>query len=67
MLRKSVPDRRGRKAEKIMEWGNIVFAGLVVAQAFSDYFDLMRAVVGFAALLGAYFVADQMMKGGDEQ
>ena len=58
-------DQRGRVAEKIMEWGSLVFAGLVIAQAFSLQFDYARALVGAAVFAGAYLVADRIMRGGE--
>ena len=48
-----------------MEWGNLVFAGLVIAQAFSVQFDYARALVGVAVFAGAYSVADRIMRGGE--
>ncbi|MBI2029054.1 hypothetical protein HYT02_01420 [Candidatus Gottesmanbacteria bacterium] len=47
-----------------MEWGNLVFVGLVVTQAFADEFKLVIAVLGVIALIGAYLVSFLIMKGG---
>jgi hypothetical protein len=55
---------RGRLAEKLMEWGNLVFAGLVIAQAFSDEFDFVLAFVGAVVFAGAYFFAYRLTRGG---
>jgi hypothetical protein len=57
-------DDRGRLAEKLMEWGNLVFAGLVIAQAFSDKFDFVLAFVGAVVFAGAYFFAYWLTRGG---
>jgi hypothetical protein len=59
-------DHRGRIAEKVMEWGNLVFAGLVVAQVFSDHrIRLGAAIAGIVVLVGAYYFAYQFMQKGD--
>lgn len=59
-------DDRGRIAEKIMEWGNLLFAGLVIAQLVSSAdFDSLLAVLGIVGILGAYFVAYRFMRGGE--
>ena len=64
-MMKFTPDQRGRIAEKVMEWGNLVFVGLVIAQAVpGGLFDFRVALFGVAGLVGAYFVASRMMKGG---
>ena len=55
---------RGRLAEKLMEWGNLVFAGLVIAQAFSDEFNFVLAFVGVVVFAGAYFFAYWLTRGG---
>ena len=64
-MAKLTPDQRDRVAEKIMEWGNLAFIGLVIAQIIpGDLVDPRAAYFGVAALVGAYFVADQIMRGG---
>jgi hypothetical protein len=65
MSKEYVPDRRGRVAEKIMDWGNLVFAGLVVSQAFSNRFSWSHALTGGVVFAIAYLVAVLMMRGGE--
>ncbi len=49
-----------------MEWGNLLFAGLVIAQLVSSAdFDSLLAVLGIVGILGAYFVAYRFMRGGE--
>ena len=57
-------DRRS-VAEKLMEWGNLLFVALVVGQFFSDIVNLPAVLVGSIAFAGAYYLARKMMKGGD--
>ena len=53
-------------AEKIMDWGNLVFVGLAITQVFSGVpLTLVRVIVGACALAGAYWFAIRLMKGGD--
>lgn len=58
-------DDRGRLAEKIMAWANLVFAGMVVAQALSDSFDHKVALVGAGLFVGAYLIAYGILRGGE--
>ena len=67
MTRQLPADQRDRQAEKIMEWGNLVFLGLVVTQILSDAIDVPAALVGVVAFAGAYFIAEQIMKGGGKK
>ena len=59
-------DQRGRIAEKIMEWGNLVFAGLVIAQIVPgmSLFNPILMLIGIVSLAGAYGLAYGLMKGG---
>ena len=58
-------DQRGRVAEKIMEWGNLVFVGLVIAQIVpGPGFSWPVAISGLIIFAGAYFVAHRLMRGG---
>ncbi len=61
------PDQRGRVAEKIMEWGNLVFAGLVIAQIVPGALALNigLTLVGVACMTAAYGLAFRLMKGGE--
>ena len=66
MAKSLTPDQRRCVAEKFMEWGNLVFAGFVVAQVFSiDIFDYRAAVLGVVLFAFAYGIALRYMRGGD--
>lgn len=55
---------RGRVAEKIMEWGNLVFVTSVVAQAVSNMpYNYAIATIGFVGIIAAYVIAILIMKG----
>lgn len=58
-------ENRGRLAQNIMAWGNLVFVGLVLAQALSDQKDYTLAGAGAILFVGAYLFAQQIMKGGE--
>lgn len=66
MAKRLTSDQRGRIAEKIMEWGNLVFAGLVIAQLVPGIgaFRLSMVLVGLISMAGAYLMAIILMKGG---
>jgi len=66
--RRSRQDLRG-VANKLMAWWNLVFVGLVIAQAFSGKFDARLATVGIVLFLVAYLVATLLYvkRGGDKQ
>lgn len=58
-------DQRGRIAEKVMEWGNLIFAGFVIGQFVSgESFQFILATAGIVGMLGAYAFAYYIMKGG---
>ncbi len=59
-------DRKGRIAEKIMELGNLIFLSMAVTQIFLDKPNLIIAVIGSIILVGAYFTANHIMKGGSK-
>lgn len=63
-------ENRGRLADKIMSWANLVFGGLVLTQAFSNQFDRTTAIkavlAGIALFFSAYFVTYRIMKGGEQ-
>ena len=62
--RKLSQDQRGRIAEKVMEWGNLVFVGLVVAQVISNQtIKIGPVLAGIGVFAGAYYLAYQFMKG----
>ena len=58
--------QREKFAEKFMEWGNLVFTGLVIAQIVPNTgsFRLGIAVAGVLVMAVAYMVAYYIMKGG---
>ncbi len=63
-------EQREKLAEKIMEWGNLMFIGLFVAQLVpvtpASPFNPYLAAVGSICLVGAYAIALWLMKkGGD--
>lgn len=57
-------ENKRAQANNLMAWANWVFAGLVVAQAFSDKFDYRFAVVGVVLFAVGYLLAYRIMKGG---
>jgi len=68
MAKQLTLDQRGRLAEKVMEWGNLVFAGLVIGQLISGApFNLQIALGGIIGISGAYIVAILVMKGGGKK
>ncbi len=66
MAKQLTPDQHGRVAEKVMEWGNLVFIGLVIVQIIPGVapFRLGAAGIGIVCLAGAYWVANRIMRGG---
>lgn len=48
--------QKARFAEKIIEWGNIVFAGTVLAQGFSKEYNSTIAVIGSLIWLASLIV-----------
>ncbi|OGM31370.1 hypothetical protein A2630_03425 [Candidatus Woesebacteria bacterium RIFCSPHIGHO2_01_FULL_44_10] len=66
MLKQLTLDQRGRVAEKVMDWGNLVFIGLVIVQVVpGGEVNLRTALFGVVALVGAYFGANRIMiRGG---
>ncbi|HUN06255.1 MAG TPA: hypothetical protein PLQ56_06625 [Aggregatilineales bacterium] len=66
MVRKLKDTQRQSVAEKFMEWGNLVFAGLVIGQALSPTgFNLAIAFVGILLFALAYGIALRYMRGGE--
>ena len=61
-------DQRNRIAEQIMQMGNLVFLGTVVAQIFPGPLSkpsVALAGIGFTA--AAYWIAIRVMKGGGKK
>ncbi len=49
-----------------MEWGNLVFAGLVVTQAIShDGINFPVAIIGVLVFAASYAVAIRYLRGGE--
>ena len=69
MARPLTKDQRKVFAEKIMEWGNLVFVGLVVAQIVpgTGLFRLKAAIAGFFYIVVAYIVSYLIMRGGEDK
>ena len=69
MVRFLTNDQRGRVAEKIMEWGNLVFVGLVIVQIVpgTDKFQPGMIFVGVFGFISAYIYAYMIMKGGEQK
>lgn len=65
-MKKLTGDQRGRVAEKIMEWGNLVFAGLVIGQFVAGKeINLLLFVLGACGIIIAYCIALLvMLRGG---
>ena len=57
-------DYRGRIAEKVMEWGNLVFIGLAIGQAFFNELNLLLTGLGVFIFTGAYAFSFHFMKLG---
>ena len=65
MFRKLTRDQRGRIAEKIMELGNLIFVGLVIAQFVPNIsINLMIIILGFVMFIVIYIIAIRFMEGG---
>ena len=56
--------QRNKIADKLMTWANMVFAGMVIAQVFSDKFSVPVALAGNFLFVDAYLLAYYVMKGG---
>jgi hypothetical protein len=69
MKRRLSKEQRGVVAEKIMDWGNLVFTGLVIAQFVpgTDPFQWLFFLVGLLGIVTAYISGILLMKakGGD--
>lgn len=62
--RKLSEEDRREIAKNLMTWANMVFAGLVITQAFFDKFNLWVALAGVGLFMGAYLFAVHIMRGG---
>ena len=66
MLEGHTKNKRSIFAEKTMDWGNLVFIGLVIGQLVpgSSPFRLTLLILGVLGMAGAYAFAYLLMKGG---
>ena len=69
MARRLSKEQRSIVAEKIMDWGNFVFTGLVIAQFVpgTDSFQWLFFLAGLLGIVVAYIAGILLMKskGGD--
>ena len=64
MARQLTRGQRERVAEKIMDWGNLIFIGMVVAQVVpGPLSEPVLIPVGIVGIAGAYWFAIRLMKG----
>ncbi len=70
MVKKLSKEQRGLIAEKMMEWGNLVFAGLVIAQFVpgASSYHWQFIVAGLVGIVIAYAMGILLMevKGGEQ-
>jgi hypothetical protein len=67
MIKPLTVEQRTKVAEKIMEWGNLVFVGLAISQVFPQVsLSLARFVVGCLIIAGAYWFAIRLLQGGEQ-
>jgi hypothetical protein len=59
---------RAKLAEKVMDWANLLFVGLVIAQIIpaNQEFNWRIAIAGSLVFAGAYCFAYRLMKGGGD-
>ena len=67
MLEGLTTKQRGIFAEKTMDWGNLVFVGLVIGQLVPGVspIRLVLFILGVLGMTGAYALAYFLLKGGD--
>ena len=60
--------QRGVFAEKTMDWGNLVFIGLVIGQLVpgASPFRFALFILGVLGMAGAYALAYLLLRGGDQ-
>jgi hypothetical protein len=66
MVRKLRKTQVGVVAEKVMDWGNLVFTGLVIGQLVpgSSPVRWLLFSLGILCMTGAYAIAYYLLKGG---
>jgi len=57
-------EQRHLLAEKFMDWGNLVFTGLIIAQ-FASGGRLVNLWLGLIGVIIVYFIGIYVAKGGD--
>lgn len=67
MLEGLTKKQRGIFAEKALDWGNLVFVGLVIGQLVpgASPFRLTLFSLGILAMAGSYAFAYFLLRGGD--
>ena len=67
MTRGLSKNQRSIVAEKVMEWGNLVFIGLVIAQLVPEIspFKVMFFLLGVTGIISAYIIAYFLLMGGE--
>jgi hypothetical protein len=65
MAKRLTANQRTLVAEKILEWGNLVFVGLVIAQFVpGPLSDFYLVIAGIGSIAGAYWIGLRIMRGG---
>lgn len=63
MAKPLTDDQRSKVAEKIMDWGNYVFTGLVISQALEGRpYAVARIIVGVVIMTVAYWAAVRLLE-----
>lgn len=60
-------EQRNAVGQKVMEWGNLLFGGLVVAQFIpgTSQFRPLLFLIGVTGMFGGYIIGIQIMRGGE--
>jgi len=68
MTRRLSREQRRVFAEKTMDWGNLLFVGLVIGQLVpgTSPFRLVLFILGVLGMAGAYALAYFLLKGGGQ-
>lgn len=67
--RRLTNEQKGRIAEKLMEWGNLVFVGLVIGQLVpgTGQLRLSLMIAGISIMIVAFIAAYLFMTGGESE
>lgn len=62
-------EQRGRFAEKLMDWGNLVFVGLVIGQIVpgTAQFRFSMFFLGIVCIVAAYLTSYYLTLGGESK